>query len=67
MTKLKSDFAIIDIKTGRSAIKKRLSKGEKVVLDLRVELYNDWRSWGNDDGESIEFSGEVISAKEAEE
>lgn len=60
---MKSDFAKIDILTGRGEMKRRLKAGERVVLNIQVRLDNDPTSW-NDDGVSTEFSAVVLSLKE---
>lgn len=57
----KSDFAILDVKSGRKALAKRMARGEKVrvLIDMVIEQQH-----GNDDGVSIEFSGTVQSVKQ---
>lgn len=57
----KSDFAILDVKTGRKALAKRIAKGEKVrvLIDMVIECQH-----GSDDGVSIEFNGEVQSVRQ---
>jgi len=57
----KSDFAILDVKTGRKALAKRIAKGGKVrvLIDMLIEGQSS-----PDDGVSIEFNGEVQSVKQ---
>ena len=57
----KSDFAIIDVKSGRKALAKRIARGEKVriLIDMVIDCQH-----GRDDGISIEFNGEVQSVKQ---
>ena len=57
----KSTFAILDVKSGRAALAKRIANGEKI--QVRVHMVLDNQS-SNDDGTSIEFSGEVLFVKE---
>jgi hypothetical protein len=54
----KSDFAILDVKSGRAALAKRIGRGEKVRV--RIDVVLDTQHSG-DDGVSIEFSGNVSS------
>lgn len=63
MTKanFKSDFALLDVKTGRAALAKRIEKGERIPVVVRGVLYSQW---GHDDGTSIEFEVDVESVKE---
>ncbi len=58
----KSDFAILDVKTGRAALAKRLAKTGKPAW-VRVDMLID-RPHGRDDGTSVEFSCTVLSVKE---
>lgn len=57
----KSDFALLDVKTGRAALEKRLKKSGpiRVRVDMTIEYAH-----GSDDGTSIEFSSTVHSVKE---
>jgi hypothetical protein len=57
----KSNFAILDVTTGRDALLKRISKGEKVLV--RVDLEIDAIS-SRDDGVSREFSCNVRGLKQ---
>lgn len=57
----KSDFALLDVKTGRAALEKRLAKSGKVRI--RVDMTIDY-PWGGDDGVSQEFVCTVSSVKE---
>ena len=57
----KSTFAILDVKSGRSALDKRLAKSGPIKV--RVDMMIDYVS-GNDDGVSQEFSCTVLSVKE---
>lgn len=58
----KSDFALLDVKTGRAALLKRLKQAGKPVR-VRIDATVDY-DWGNDDGVSIEFACTVLSVKE---
>lgn len=58
----KSDFALLDVKTGRAALEKRLAKLGKPIR-VQVEMTIDYPH-GSDDGTSIEFSCTVLSVKE---
>lgn len=58
----KSDFAILDVKTGRAALEKRLAKRGKplrVLVDMTIDYVH-----GSDDGVSQEFSCTVLTVKE---
>jgi hypothetical protein len=57
----KSDFAILDVKTGRHALQKRIANSGPVRV--LVEMTLDYQH-GRDDGTSIEFSCTVNSVKE---
>lgn len=57
----KSGFAILDVKSGRAALAKRIGAGEKVRV--RIDMVLDTRH-SRDDGISIEFSGQVSSVKQ---
>lgn len=57
----KSTFAILDVKKGRAALAKKIKAGGKVRV--RIDMLIDTQ-WGNDDGVSIEFSGDVTSIKQ---
>lgn len=61
--KIQSKFAEIDVLRGRYALERRLLNGESVILTVTVKLDNDFRAW-NDDGTSINFSGEVLRIRE---
>lgn len=56
----KSEFALLDVKTGRNALVKRLQKGP---VKVRVDMLIGYAA-GHDDGTSIEFSCHVLSVKE---
>jgi hypothetical protein len=56
----KSDFAILDVKTGRAALAKRLKSGP---IKVRIDMFIDY-AHGNDDGVSQEFSCTTLSVKE---
>ncbi len=58
---LKSDFAILDVKGGRAALRKRIEAGEKVHVVIRGVIDT---VHSHDDGTSIEFSLAVKSAHE---
>lgn len=58
-----SDFAILDVKTGRSELARRIGHGAKVLVHIEMLIDNQH---GRDDGTSIEFSGAVLSIKEVE-
>lgn len=56
----KSNYALIDVKHGRVSLLKKIKKGPvKIRVDMLLTEQH-----GNDDGASIEFSGEVLSVKE---
>lgn len=55
-----SDFAILDVKSGKAKLAKQINGGARVRV--LVEMVLD-RQHGSDDGVSIEFSGEVLSVK----
>jgi hypothetical protein len=57
----KSDFALLDVKTGRAALARRIAKGEEIPVTIRGTIIG---VWGNDDGTSIEFQMDVASVKE---
>jgi len=57
----KSDFALIDVKKGRSALAKKIAAGGKVRV--RIDAVID-SQWGRDDGTSIEFCANVLSVKQ---
>lgn len=54
--KIKSDFALLDVKTGRYALKRYLKANgpQKVIVEMTL-LYDA----GSDDGTSIEFAADV--------
>lgn len=60
--KIRSTFAILDVKDGREALAKHFEvNGAK---PLRIQIEADIVSiWGNDDGVSREFQLEVKSAE----
>jgi hypothetical protein len=57
----KSDFALLDVKTGRAALEKRLTKSGP--FKVRVDMMIDY-AHGDDDGVSQEFSCTTLSVKE---
>lgn len=57
----KSDFALLDVKNGRNALVKRVTKSGPIRV--RVDMTIDYQ-WGGDDGTSIEFAGTVHSVEE---
>lgn len=57
----KSDFALLDVKSGRAALAKRIEIGERIPVVIRGVIR---KQWGNDDGTSIEFEVDVDSVKE---
>lgn len=61
----KSDFALLDVKSGRAALEKRISKLEKAGkgIRIRVDMMINYVH-GGDDGVSQEFSCTVLSVKE---
>ena len=59
--KFKSSFAILDVKSGREALERRVAAGERVRV--RVDLVLDTVHSRND-GVSTEFSGAVQAVKE---
>lgn len=56
-----SRFAVLDVRSGRSALAKRIAAGETVRV--RVDLVLNYQH-SNDDGISAEFSGRVESVKQ---
>lgn len=61
VTKINSDFAILDIKRGRVEMARRINKGERIPVTIRGYLDT---VHSRDDGTSIEFSVEVTDAIE---
>jgi len=59
---ISSTFAILDVKRGRNALKRRLGKGP---IPVTIQAFIT-RDWGRDDGTSIEFELEVTSVTERE-
>lgn len=57
----KSNHALLDVTTGRSALSKRIDKGARIPVVIRGFI-ND--QWGGDDGTSIDFVVEVTGVKE---
>lgn len=57
----KSDFALLDIKTGRAALDKRIKKSGPIRV--RVDMTINYSASG-DDGTSVEFACDVHSVKE---
>lgn len=57
----KSDFALLDVKTGRAALERRLKKSGPIPV--RVYATIDY-AHGSDDGTSIEFTCTVKSVEE---
>lgn len=56
----KSDFAILDVKGGRSALERKIALGPvHVCVDMLID-----RVHGHDDGTSQEFSCTVTAVKE---
>ena len=66
-TEITSDFAILDVKKGRAALAKYINSNVRSgVRQLRVPVtitgfITD--IWGNDDGESREFTLDVTNVK----
>ena len=56
-----STFAILDVKKGRHALAKKIAAGGKVRVRIDMEIN---AQWSDDDGVSIEFSGDVLSIKQ---
>lgn len=69
MNAIKSNFAILDVKSGRKSLKKLFYKTDSFgqVLPVRIPVtikgYIDG-VWGDDDGISQEFSVSVQSVKQ---
>lgn len=59
--KLKSDFAILDVKAGRAVLLRRLKRGEKVRVVIEGEIET---TWSRDDGVSQEFAVNVTAVRE---
>jgi hypothetical protein len=59
----KSDFAILDVKAGRSALTKRIEGGNKVRVLIEAVIDT---VYGHDDGVSREFNCIVTSVKEVQ-
>lgn len=57
----KSDFAILDVKAGRQALRARIESGEKVSVVIHGTITG---VHSRDDGVSREFSIDVTSVKE---
>jgi hypothetical protein len=63
-----SDFALLDVKKGRAALSKALTKlpqGQRVKVVITGYFDNDLRGHGNDDGTSREFCIDVESVEVA--
>lgn len=58
---MKSDFAILDVKAGRSELAKRGGKGERIPVTIRGFIAS---RWGTDDGTSTEFAVDVTDVAE---
>lgn len=56
----KSNFALLDVTTGRKALDRYISKGNKVRIVAEIEIDH---VWGNSDGISQEFACTVKSVK----
>jgi hypothetical protein len=61
MPAIKSDFALLDVKGGRAALVRRVTKGERVPVIIRGSID---AIYGNDDGVSREFIVDVKSVTE---
>lgn len=57
----KSNFAILDVKEGREDLRFKVMNGGKVRVRVEMEIN---AQWSDDDGVSIEFSGDVLSIKQ---
>lgn len=57
---LDTGFVFVDVKKGRSALLKRINKGERPTVWVKCRLLD---ASSHDDGVSIEFTGEVIKAE----
>ena len=57
--KLKSGFALLDVKSGRVGLAKIVKSNR---IPVTIKGFIDCQ-WGNDDGESIEFSVDVTEVK----
>jgi hypothetical protein len=62
---INAGFVLLDIKRFRHKIERRLTKGERIVVRAYIEIDPDPRSW-NDDGESIEFTGQCLNCYEVD-
>lgn len=62
-TRIRSDFARLDVKDGRRAIARRLDAGEPVTVQITMTLDPDPAA-RSDDGISIEFGGTVTAVRE---
>jgi hypothetical protein len=60
--KLRSDFALLDIKTGRKALAKLVEKGHRIPFTITGYIQEGRSGIGNDDGVSIEFASTVLVA-----
>ena len=58
--KMQSDFALLDVKRGRYALKRYLKANgpQKVLVEMTIQY-----PAGNDDGTSIEFVADVLSVR----
>ena len=56
----KSNFALLDVETGRKALDRYISKGNKVRIVAEIEIDH---VWGNCDGISQEFGCTVKSVR----
>jgi hypothetical protein len=62
LNKVKSDFALLDVKKGRRALRKRLEQNPtRIPVTIHGFIAT---AWSDDDGTSIEFEVEVTSVKE---
>lgn len=58
---LKSNFALLDVTTGRAILARRVAAGERISVVIRGVINSQW---GDGDGISTEFEIDVSSVKE---
>lgn len=57
MPQVTSDFAVLDVKNGREAVKRMVDTGKRIPVVIHGFIED---VWGNDDGVSREFGVGVV-------
>lgn len=58
--RIKSDFALLDVKMGRFALRRYLKENGPQTVTVTMSILYDA---GNNDGTSIEFAADVLEVK----